>query len=74
VSGVTAQNILATLAKAGPAPAECILDKKLLAFDPEAGKDLDILLAIGFLEQDDEQKLGISEEGRQFIASLIIYR
>lgn len=70
VSGVTAQNILARLAKDGATHTEAILDKDLLAFDPQAADDLEILEATGFIKSDDRSLVDITPDGRQFVEAL----
>ena len=46
-----------------------ILDKDLLAFDPQAAKDVEILQAMGFINTERSQ-VCITEEGRQFVQAL----
>ena len=67
VSGVTAQSILAKLAKSGPIYSDAILDKDLLAFDPNAADALDILSTLGFVETDTGFGMGITPSGKQFV-------
>lgn len=70
VSGVSAQNILARLVKNGAVHPENLLDKDLLAFDPQAAGDIEILQAIGFIKTDKLSHVCITPEGKQFIETL----
>jgi hypothetical protein len=70
VNEVTTQNILARLAKEGPIHSEELLDKDLLAFDPHAAGDVEILQAMGFTKTNEISEVCITKEGRQFVAAL----
>jgi hypothetical protein len=70
VSGATTQNILARLAREGPIHSEALLDKDLLAFDPQAAEDMELLQAMGFTKADDSSQVCITQDGRQFVEAL----
>ncbi|MBK8814871.1 MAG: hypothetical protein IPN42_04880 [Methylococcaceae bacterium] len=67
VSGVSSQNIMAKLIKEGAIHIEKLLDERLLEFDPDAASNLDILKSIGFIKLSEQNRVSITEDGKQFI-------
>jgi hypothetical protein len=74
VNGVTAQNILARLARSnGSVSRDEVIDEALQEFDPEAADDLKALEAIGFVKSDKPTMLTLTGDGFQYLEALKRY-